>query len=166
MLVAHGADPSIATIHQQCRGGYGCRDGDDADKEDKEDKDLSGVPPTEIGDPGVYPIHMATGFGYGLTYTGNEHRHVPDGWIPAVKYLLELGADVNARDYNAMTPLHNTAATGNNELILLLVEDGAGREGQEPDRTDRCGHGERPPRSCAAVPGDNQAAGESGRRKE
>ena len=125
MLVAHGADPSIATIHQQCRGGYGCRDGDDADKEDKEDKDLSGVPPTEIGDPGVYPIHMATGFGYGLTYTGNEHRHVPDGWIPAVKYLLELGADVNARDYNAMTPLHNTAATGNNELILLLVEDGA-----------------------------------------
>ena len=122
MLVAHGADPSIATIHQKCRGGYGCRDGDDADAEEK---DLSGVPRTKIGDPGVHAIHMATGFGYGLTYTGNEHRHVPDGWIPAVKYLIELGAYVNARDYNAMTPLHNAAATGNNELILLLVEHGA-----------------------------------------
>ena len=122
MLVAHGADPSIATIHQKCRGGYGCRDGDDADEEEK---DLSGVPPTKIGDPGVHAIHMATGFGYGLTYTGNEHRHMPDGWVPAVKYLIELGADVNARDYNAMTPLHNAAATGNNELILLLVNHGA-----------------------------------------
>ena len=117
MLVAHGADPSIATIHKKCRGGYGC--GDDAGE------DLSGVPQTEVGDPGVHSIHMATGFGYGLTYTGNEHRHLPNGWIPAVKYLIELGADVNARDYNAMTPLHNAAATGNNELIQLLVEHGA-----------------------------------------
>ena len=121
MLVAYGADPSIATIHQKCRGGYGCRSGDDDDK----GEDLSGVPPTKIGDPGVQPIHMATGFGYGITYTGNEHRHVPDGWVPAVKYLIELGADVGARDYNAMTPLHNAAATANNELILLLVEHGA-----------------------------------------
>ena len=122
MLVAHGANPSIATIHQKCRGGYGCRNGDDADEEEK---DLSGVPAAVIGGPGVHAIHMATGFGYGLTYTGNEHRHMPNGWIPAVKYLIELGADVNARDYNAMTPLHNAAATGNNELILLLVEHGA-----------------------------------------
>jgi len=124
ILVAYGADPSIATIHQKCRGGYGCRSGDDEDAEEKE-VDLSGVPPTEVGDPGVHPINMATGFGYGLTYTGNEHRHMPNGWIPAVKYLIELGADVNARDYNAITPLHNAAATGNNELILLLVEHGA-----------------------------------------
>jgi len=127
MLVAYGADPSIATIHHKCpnrSARYGCRDGDDADEEEME-VDLSGVPPTKIGDPSVHPIHMATGFGYGITYTANEHRHMPDGWIPAVKYLIELGADVNARDYNAWTPLHNAAATGNNELILLLVEHGA-----------------------------------------
>jgi len=125
MLVAHGADPSIATIHQKCPNRsvrYGCRDGDDADEEEN---DLSGVPQTEVGSPSVHPIHMATGFGYGITYTANEHRHMPDGWIPAVKYLIELGADVNVRDYNAWTPLHNAAATGNNELILLLVEHGA-----------------------------------------
>jgi ankyrin repeat protein len=118
MLVAYGADPNIATIHKACRGGYGCNRDPDA-------QDLSGIPQTKVGDPGVYPIHMATGFGYGLTYTGNEHRHVPDGWVPAVKYLIELGADVNARDYNAMTPLHGAAALGNNELIMVLVENGA-----------------------------------------
>ena len=28
-------------------------------------------------------------------------RHVPDGWLPAVRYLVgELGVDVNARDHN------------------------------------------------------------------
>jgi len=122
MLVAYGADPSITTIHKQCpEEEYGCRDGDAGDA----DEDLSGVPQTEVGSPSVYPIHMATGDGYGMSYIANEHRHMPDGWIPAVKYLIELGADVNARDYNAMTPLHNAAARGDNELIKVLVEHGA-----------------------------------------
>jgi ankyrin repeat protein len=43
-----------------------------------------------------------------------------------VKYLVEeLGADVNARDANGYTPLHNAAARGDNELILYLVSKGA-----------------------------------------
>src|SRR5207248_2086563 len=50
---------------------------------------------------GVYPIHAAAGVGYGNGYAGNSHRHAPDGWMPAMKYLIEeLGADVNQRDLN------------------------------------------------------------------
>jgi ankyrin repeat protein len=51
---------------------------------------------------------------------------VPDGWIPAVKYLVEtLGMDVNARDNNGYTAVHHAAARGDNDLILYLVSKGA-----------------------------------------
>ena len=72
------------------------------------------------------PIHAASGVGYGLGFAGNTHRHVPDGWLPAVKFLVEeLGADVNARDHNGYTPLHHAASRGDNELIRYLVSKGA-----------------------------------------
>ena len=51
---------------------------------------------------------------------------MPDGWLPAVKFLVEeLGADVNARDHNGYTPLHHAAARGDNALIEYLVSKGA-----------------------------------------
>jgi hypothetical protein len=54
------------------------------------------VPP---GGPAVFAIHAAAGVEYGEGFVGNAHRHAPDGWLPTVKYLVEvLGADVNARD--------------------------------------------------------------------
>ena len=74
----------------------------------------------------MYPIHAATGVGYGEGFAANAHRHVPDGWLPAARYLIEeLGADVNARDLNAYTPLHHAAARGDDELIRYLVDRGA-----------------------------------------
>jgi ankyrin repeat protein len=75
---------------------------------------------------GVYAIHAAAGVGYGNGFAGNSHRHAPDGWLPAMKYLVEvLHADVNARDQQGMTPLHHAAARGDNEMILYLVAHGA-----------------------------------------
>jgi ankyrin repeat protein len=75
---------------------------------------------------GVYPVHCAAGVGYGNGFAGNSHRHAPDGWMPAMKYLVEeLGADVNQRDNNGYTPLHHAAARGDNEMILYLVSKGA-----------------------------------------
>ena len=75
---------------------------------------------------GVLPIHAAAGVGYGNGFAANSHRHAPDGWMPALKYLVEeLGADVNARDANGYTPLHHAAARGDNEMIMYLVEKGA-----------------------------------------
>ncbi|HEU4997123.1 MAG TPA: ankyrin repeat domain-containing protein [Gemmatimonadaceae bacterium] len=75
---------------------------------------------------GVYPIHAAAGVGYGNGFAGNSHRHAPEGWMPAMKYLVEeLHADVNQRDAQGMTPLHHAASRGDNEMILYLVSKGA-----------------------------------------
>jgi hypothetical protein len=116
LLVAHGADPNIPTRKPAQRRRRG--------QQDKED--MSGLPPVPVGGPGVYPIHAASGVGYGQEFAANAHRHVPNGWLPAVKYLVEeLGADVNQRDFNGYTPLHDAAARGDNDLIQYLVGHGA-----------------------------------------
>ncbi len=87
--------------------------------------DPSGLPRVKGGDPGVFPIHAASGVGYGEGFAGNAHRHTPEGWLPALKYLIEeLGADPNARDYNGYNALHHAAARGDNETILYLVSKG------------------------------------------
>ncbi len=86
--------------------------------------DPSGLPPYKAGDPGVYPIHAASGVGYGEGFAGNAHRHVPDAWLSSVQYLIELGADVNQRDFNGYNALHHAAARGDNEMIHFLVEQG------------------------------------------
>ena len=115
LLLAAGADPTLPTLKAPERR----RRGDD-------DVDHSGLPPIPVGGPGVYPIHAASGVGYGQGYAGNSHRHVPDGWLPAVTFLVEeLGADVSARDHHGYTPLHHAAARGDTALIRYLVEKGA-----------------------------------------
>ena len=115
LLIAFGADPNIATRRVPARR-----------RRREEFVDLSGLLPVPVGGPSVYPIHAATGVGYGEGFAANAHRHVPDGWLPAAKYLIEeLGADVDARDLNAYTPLHHAAARGDDELIRYLVDRGA-----------------------------------------
>ncbi len=122
LLFEYGADPTVPTRRppSRRRGGYG---GGQA-------FDPSGLPPVPTGGPGVFPIHAASGVGYsggdGAGRAGVSHIHVPNGWMPSVKLLVEeLGADVNVRDHNGYTPLHFAAARGDNELILYLVEKGA-----------------------------------------
>ena len=91
-----------------------------------DDDDLSGVPPVPTGGPAIYPIHAASGVGYGQSFAGNAHRYVPDNWLAAVKFLVEeANADVNVRDANAYTALHHAASRGDDELVLYLVERGA-----------------------------------------
>jgi ankyrin repeat protein len=71
---------------------------------------------------GVTPLMVAAGLGWGA----NASRTVPDGWISAVKYLVEeLQADVNAHDMYNYTALHGAAYRGDNELVKYLVQKGA-----------------------------------------
>jgi ankyrin repeat protein len=121
LLVQYKADPAIPTIKP-----LGRLPGDDAPEEGAGGgADPSGLPPVPDGGPGVYPIHAASGVGYGEGYAANSHRHAPDAWIPAVKYLVEeLKADVNARDHNGYNPMHHAAARGDNALIQYLLDKG------------------------------------------
>lgn len=121
MLIEYGADPDIPTV----RTAPGRLGAGGLVSSEPGAMDPSGLPPVPVGGPGVYAIHAASGVGYGEGYAANIHRVVPDGWLPAVKYLVEeLGADVNQRDHNGYTAMHHAAARGDNELIEYLVSQG------------------------------------------
>jgi ankyrin repeat protein len=123
LLVRYGADPDIPTVKSGGRA-FGEGAGGSADLA-APPLDPSGLPPVPAGGPGAYPIHAASGIGYGEGYAANIHRTVPNGWVPAVRYLVEeLGADVNARDLNGYNAIHHAAARGDDDLIRYLVERG------------------------------------------
>ncbi len=130
LLVARGADPSIATVKtargRQFQGGTRGTD---------ESKDHSGLPPVPIGAAGIPPLLAAAGAGYGEGFAGNAHRFSPAGMLAAVKYLVEtLHVDVNAVDHEGYTALHHAAARGDNEMIHYLVSKGG-----DPKKVSRGG---------------------------
>lgn len=99
-------------------------EGDEAADDDK--LDPSGLPPVPTDGPAIHAIHAASGVGYGQSFAGNAHRYVPNGWLPALRFLVEeMGADVNARDANGYTALHHAASRGDVEMIRYLIEKGA-----------------------------------------
>lgn len=118
LLVAYGADHRVPTRRPPPRRRIAWDEDPGADK--------SGIPAVPVGGPGIYPIHAASGVGYGQGFAANAHRHAPDGWMPAMRYLVdELGADVNVRDHDAYNALHHAASRGDTEMIRFLVERGA-----------------------------------------
>jgi ankyrin repeat protein len=122
LLVKYGADITIPTIKPTGR-----LPGDDSGGDDGAagGKDPSGLAPIPDGGPGVYPIHAATGVGYGEGFAANAHRHAPDAWMASAKYLIEeLKVDVNMRDHNGYNALHHAAARGDNQLITYLAAKG------------------------------------------
>ena len=133
LLVKYGADPNLPSQRTARQGAGGGGQGGRGDVERARGPQLGAATPAIDSASkavpqgvGVYPIHAAAGVGYGNGFAGNSHRHSPNGWMPAMKYLVEeLKADVNQRDNQGMTPLHHAASRGDNEMILYLVSKGA-----------------------------------------
>ncbi len=120
LLLDNGADPNIWTYNMiSPRRFFFQRPGEP-------EEDPSGLEPVPHGGPGVHPLHAASGVGFGTSRVAQTHRHVPDGWLPAVRFLVdEVGIDPNIRDKDGFAPIHHAAARGDNETILFLVERGA-----------------------------------------
>lgn len=120
LLVAHGADPHVPTARPAGRTTRGVQG------QLQTVTDSSGRPPIPVGGPGIPPLQAAAGWGYGDGFAGNAHRFAPTGMMASVKYLVEeIGADINAEDYDGNTALHQAAARGDVEMILYLVAKGA-----------------------------------------
>ena len=130
LLFDHGADANISTMRPAGRrplGDVGAA---------REAKDVSGLAPIPLGGPGIPPLQAAAGVGFGEGFAANSHIHSPAGFLPGIKWLIEVaGADVNAVDHDGNTALHHAAARGDVESILYLISKGAdvtkvNREGQ------------------------------------
>jgi ankyrin repeat protein len=118
LLVARGADPNIPSIRpaERARGLDGVG----------ELRDVSTRPPIPVGGPGIPPLLAIAGVGYGKGFAGNSHVFAPGGMMAAVRYLVEeLGADVNALDYEGNSVVHHAASRGDTEMIRYLVSKGA-----------------------------------------
>tara|TARA_Y100000588_G_scaffold393661_1_gene510542 strand:+ start:1235 stop:2887 length:1653 start_codon:yes stop_codon:yes gene_type:complete len=127
LLKSYGADPNIWTAKLPSRRRVVDPDvPGNPDNNEPEPLDPSGLPLVPDGGPGVHPIHAASGVGFGTSRVAQQHRSVPGGWLPAVRYLVEeIGVDPNLRDLDGYTPIHHAAARGDNETILYLVSQGA-----------------------------------------
>ena len=127
LLVKYGADPNIWTQKLPSRRRYTApmMEPDTTDR-DSEALDPSGLELVPDGGPGIHPLHAAAGVGFGTSRVAQQHRGVPDGWLPAVRYLIEEhGVDPNLRDMDGFSAIHHAASRGDNETILYLVRNGA-----------------------------------------
>jgi ankyrin repeat protein len=82
-----------------------------------------GADPTIATDYNVTPLMVACGIGWveGVTYEWS-----PQQTYDTVKFLIDLGADVNAQDtLDRRTALMGAAHKGRNDVIELLVQHGA-----------------------------------------
>lgn len=106
---------------------------------------------------GWAPLHLAAAFGGPkatallLEHGAHVHRYSRNpmrnqalhacialsGDQETVRLLIDQGADLNAAQVGGYTPLHQAAAAGRLELVLLLLSAGA-----DPDKL--CDHGKRP----------------------
>lgn len=124
LLIAHGADPSIASIATNVRLPNGRTSADATTppfaSATPPAAPAAPVPPAEV--PGANALLMASGAGF----DGNFQVLSPLGFMPALKYLVEeLHMNINALDAKGYSAVHYAAFRGDNEMIKYLVSKGA-----------------------------------------
>ena len=80
---------------------------------------------------GSTPLHLT------MRRWFKKSERVQEGRIEVIKYLLEHGADSDAKDYTYETPLHDASFFGSVEGVQLMLEHGANvhvrtKKGQTP----------------------------------
>ena len=82
----------------------------------------AGAGPLIATDNGTTALMVAAGIGWveGVTHEWSREQNVE-----TMRWLLELGADVNARDIDGRTALMGAAHKGRNEIVQMLVDHGA-----------------------------------------
>jgi ankyrin repeat protein/L-ascorbate metabolism protein UlaG (beta-lactamase superfamily) len=80
--------------------------------------DLAAVKTAIDGDPGLLSSRLANG-------QTLLHTAAYNGKLEIAKYLIDKGADVNARSASASAPLHGAALYGHEEVVRLLISKGA-----------------------------------------
>lgn len=81
----------------------------------------AGAYPDAASAGGDTPLMVAAGIGWMANHTANSSEN----WLAAVKYCVELGADVNAVDARGYTALHGAAYIGDNAMVQYLIDRGA-----------------------------------------
>jgi ankyrin repeat protein len=95
----------------------------------------SGADPVLATEDGTTPLMVAAGLGQ--SDSGSSWKETSA--LEAVKFLVQLGADVTAVSRAGNTPLHGAAYVGADSVVQFLVEQGAGldvqdKRGQTPFR--------------------------------
>ena len=82
----------------------------------------NGADPLLANDDGTTPLMAAAGVGF---FTEGEVPYTAAEAMEAVEFFLELGADATAVDAYGYTALHGAAFRGVNEVVRLLLAEGA-----------------------------------------
>jgi uncharacterized protein len=75
------------------------------------------------------PLMASAGIGWAAYWTSNA----PTARLDAVKYCLDHGANVNAKDAKGYTALHGAAFRGDNEMVKYLIATGADVQAKTKD---------------------------------